>query len=152
MRSSRENERSYGKKRLSIFIDANTIVSALFFDRNEALLLKLGATGACGLVTSGYVLREVDRVLRAREFRINDDEIPRIFQFVHRAVVVREDVRQEDLEKCYPRLDDKKDVPVLAAFETFKCDLLVTGDKELLTKVKGAETTKRAIERILHES
>jgi len=152
MRSSRENERSFGRKRLSIFVDANTIVSALFFEGNEALLLKLGATGACRLVTSEYVLREVANVLRAREFRINRDEIPGVLQFIHRAVVVRNDVAEKDLKEHYARLDDKKVVTVLTAFEKFKGDLLVTGDKELLTKVRGAETTKRAIEMILRET
>ncbi|MGD0175581.1 MAG: hypothetical protein ABSC50_02010 [Candidatus Bathyarchaeia archaeon] len=52
-------------------------------------------------------------------------------------------------ERCYARLDDKKDVHVLAAFEKFKCDVLVTGDGELLKKVKGANTTKQALGRIL---
>ena len=98
------------------------------------------------------MIDEVARILQAKEFRINNDEIPLILQFVHRAVVVRENVRKEDLETCYARLDDKKDVHVLAAFEKFKCDSLVTGHKELLKKVQGAKTTKRALDVILGES
>ena len=152
MRSSRENEKSFGKKTLSIFIDANTIVSALIFAGNEALLLKFGAAGACRLVTSHKVIDEVARILQAKEFRISHDEIPLILQFVHRAVVIRDNVGEEDLKSCYARLDDKKDVHVLAAFEKFKCDMLVTGDKELLKKVEGAATTKRALGTILGES
>jgi len=149
MRSSRENEQDFGKKSLSIFVDANTIVSALIFEGNEALLLKLGAIGACTLVTSRYVIDEVARVLQRREFRIRKDELPLLLQFVNRAVLVREDVGQHDLETCYARLDDKKDVHVLAAFEKSKCDVLVTGDGELLKKVKGAKTTRQALGRIL---
>jgi len=151
MRSSRENEKSFGKKTLSIFIDANTIVSALIFAGNEALLLKFGAAGACRLVTSHKVIDEVARILQAKEFRISHDEIPLILQFVHRAVVVREDVRKDDLERYYARLDDKKDMHVLAAFEKFKCDMLVTGDKQLLKKVKRAQTTRKALGVILAE-
>jgi len=151
MRSSRENEKSFGKKTLSIFIDAGTIVSGLIFDGNEALLLKLGAAGACRLVTSHQVIDEVARILQAKEFRISHDEIPLILQFVHRAVVVREDVRKDDLERYYARLDDKKDMHVLAAFEKFKCDMLVTGDKQLLKKVKRAQTTRKALGVILAE-
>lgn len=116
MRSSRENEKDFGKKRLSIFIDAN-IVSALLFDGNEALLLKLGAAGACTLVTSHYVIDEVTRVFQSKEFQISHDEIPFILQFVHRAVIIHENVRREDLESCYARLDDKKDAHVLGLRE-----------------------------------
>jgi predicted nucleic acid-binding protein len=64
MRPSRENENDFGKKPLSIFIDTNTIVSALLFDGNEALLLRRGAAGDCRLVTSHYVIDEVTRVLQ----------------------------------------------------------------------------------------
>jgi len=149
MRLSRENEQDFGKKSLSIFVDANTIVSALIFEGNESLLLKLGAIGACTLVTSRYVIDEVARVLERREFRIRKDELPLMLQFVNRAVLVRENVGQHDLERCYARLDDKKDVHVLAAFEKFKCDVLVTGDGELLKKVKGAKTTRQTLRRIL---
>jgi len=149
MRSSRENEQDFGKKSLSIFVDANTIVSGLMFEGNEAVLLKLGAIDACTLVTSRYVIDEVARVLQRREFRIGKDELPLLLQFVNRAVLVREDVGQHDLERCYARLDDKKDVHVLAAFEKFKCDVLVTGDGELLKKVKGAKTTRQTLGIIL---
>lgn len=151
MRSSRENEQSSGKKARSIFVDANTIVSGLLFEGNEALLLKLGATGACKLVTSRSVMNEVAQVLNRKEFEMIHEDIPWILRFVHGAVEVRENVGEEDLERCYGRLDDKKDVHVLAAFEKFNCDMLVTGDKELLKKVKAAKTTKQAIETILGE-
>lgn len=67
-------------------------------------------------------------------------------------MIVHENVRREDLESCYARLDDKKDAHVLAAFDKSKCDILVTDDKELLKKVKEAETTKRALEIILREN
>ena len=40
---------------------------------------------------------------------------------------------------------------VLAAFEKFKCDMLVTGDKQLLKKVKRAQTTRKALGVILAE-
>lgn len=152
MRSSRENEKDSGKKPLSIFIDANTIVSAMIFEGNEALLIKLGSAGACRLVTSHYVIEEVVRVLQSREFRISHDEIPFVLQPLRRAIIVHENVGPRDLEDRYTRLDDKKDLHVLAAFEKSKCDMLVTGDKELLKKVKGARTTKQALEIILGEN
>lgn len=75
MRSLKKNEQSFGKKRLKVFVDANTIVSGLLFDWNEALLLKLGALGACSLVTTRYVLDEVARALRAEDSRLGDEEV-----------------------------------------------------------------------------
>lgn len=56
---SRENEQDFGKRRLTISVDANTIVSGLLFDGNEALLLGPGETGLCTLVTTHYVIDEV---------------------------------------------------------------------------------------------
>jgi predicted nucleic acid-binding protein len=149
MRSSRENERSFGKKRLNVFVDANTIISGVAFEGNEALLLKLGATGACRLATTRYVINEVTKVLQADEFRLSQEEITATLSFVYRSIVVHEDVKQGELRKYFARLDDKKDVHVLAAFEKLKCDVLVTGDKELLRKVTEAKTTRQALEMIL---
>jgi predicted nucleic acid-binding protein len=97
-------------------------------------------------------MREVARVLGRKEFRMSHEDLQWGLRFVNRAVTVGEDPSREDLKRCNARLADKKDVHVLAAFEKFKCDMLVTGDKELLRKVKGAETTKQAIEAILGES
>jgi predicted nucleic acid-binding protein len=136
MKSSRENERSYGRAKapLSIFIDANTIVSGPLFNGTEALL-KLGVARACELLTTAQVIEGVSRTLRAEEFKLSGDDVARILSSVYRAVSVRESLRESDLEKHYGRLNDKKDVHVLVAFGKLKCDILVTGDQELLAKV-----------------
>jgi len=57
-----------------------------------------------------------------------------------------------ELKKHLTRLDDKKDVHVLAGYEKLKCDILVTGDKELLKKVTGAKTTRETLEILLGET
>jgi len=152
MRSSKENEQSSGKRRLRVFVDANTIVSGLIFEGNESLILKLGAIGACSLVTTRYVIREVSKALAGKEFGPHRDEIATLLSIVYKTAIVHEDLKQLELKKHLPRLDDKKDVHVLAAYEKLKCDILVTGDKELLKKVTGAKTTRRAIEMLLGES
>ncbi len=149
MRSSRENEQSSGKRQLNVFVDANTIVSGLIFEGNEALLLRLGAIGACKLVTTRYVIDEVSKVLRAEEFGLGADQIAALLSLVYRTVALHEDLKQHELKKYFPKLDDKKDVHVLGAYEKFKCDILVTGDKELLKKVTGAMTTRRILEMLL---
>jgi predicted nucleic acid-binding protein len=124
----------------------------LLFDGNEVLLLKLGAIGACSLVTTRRVLDEVNQTLRAEEFHLNPDVIIKLLSYVNKCVVVHEDMPRTDLERYLARLDDKKDTHVLAVFEKLKCDVLVTGDKELLRKVAGAKTTRRILEMLLGTS
>jgi predicted nucleic acid-binding protein len=127
-------------------------VSGLVFEGNEALLLKLGAIGACSLLTTRYILEEVSRTLARKEFRLGQEEITGLLSILHGSVVVHEDVDQAELKNHLSRLDDKKDVHVLAAYEKLKCEMLVTGDKELLKKVTGANTTRRVLELLLNES
>ena len=127
-------------------------MSGLVFEGNEALLLKLGAIGACSLLTTRYILEEVSRTLARKEFRLGQEEITGLLSILHGSVVVHEDVDQAELKNHLSRLDDKKDVHVLAAYEKLKCEMLVTGDKELLKKVTGANTTRRVLELLLNES
>ena len=68
---------------------------------------------------------------------------------VNRVLAVRDEIKPEKLASYQRKLNDIKDVHFLAAFEKFESDILVTGDQELLKKVKGAYTTRQAIERIL---
>lgn len=51
-----------------VFLDANTIVSGILFNGNEAALLELGLVKAVELVTNLYVLEEVTRVMRREDF------------------------------------------------------------------------------------
>ena len=149
MRSSRGNEESSGKKPLRIFVDANTIVSGLMFEGNEALLLRLGRIGLCSLMTTHYVIDEVTRVLRAEEFRFSEEEIVSLISYVNGCMTVYGNVKPDQLGKYLSTLQDKKDAHVLAAFQELKCDMMVTGDKELLRKVTKARTTRRALEMLL---
>ena len=149
MRSSRENEQSSGRKRVRAFIDANTIVSGLVFEGNEALLLKLGAAGACRLIATRHVIDEVAAVLRSREFHLSQEEISSLLSIVYGSITVHEDLKLREIEKYLPKLDDKKDAHVLAAFEKLKADILVTGDKELLRRVTQAKTTRQTLEMLL---
>jgi predicted nucleic acid-binding protein len=127
-------------------------VSGLVFEGNEALLLRLGAVGACSLLTTRYIIEEVSKTLATKEFRLTPDEITALLSILQGAVVVHEDLDEAELKNHLSRLNDKKDVHVLAAYEKLKCDMLVTGDKELLRKASGANTTRRALEILLNES
>jgi predicted nucleic acid-binding protein len=150
MKLSRENEQNSGKRQLTIFVDANTIVSGLLFDGNEALL-RLGKTGLCALVTTRYVIGEVTRVLHAEEFRLSKEEILTFLSYTNKCVRVSESPTRSQLRKYSSRLADKKDVHVLAGFSELDCDILVTGDKELLRKVTKARTTRQTLELLLEQ-
>lgn len=128
------------------------MVSGLVFEGNEALLLKLGSIGACSLLTTRYIIEEVSKTLAGKEFRLTSDETAALLSILHGAVIVHEDLDQAELKNHLSRLDDKKDVHVLVAYEKLKCDMLVTGDRELLKKVAGAKTTRRALEILFNES
>jgi hypothetical protein len=65
MKLWRENEQDSVKRRLTIFVDANTIVSGLLFDGNEALLLRLGETGSPG---KRHLRIQIHRFLRGKDF------------------------------------------------------------------------------------
>lgn len=147
----RENEQNSGKRQLKIFVDANTIVSGLLFDGSEALLLRLGKTGLCTLVTTRYVIDEVTRVLHAKEFGLSEQEMAAFISYTSNCTRVRERLKRSQLRKYSSRLADKKDVSVLAGFSELDCDILVTGDKELLRKVTKARTIRQTLELLLEE-
>jgi predicted nucleic acid-binding protein len=151
MRSSRENEQSSGRKTLRVFVDANTIISGLVFEGNEALLMKLGAVGACNLVTTQYVMEEVSRSLVTKEFRLNREEVQSLLSFTNKCVAVYESVSGADLQPYSGKLNDQKDLHILAGFEKLDCDALVTGDRELLEKIAKARTTRQLLKILLGE-
>ncbi len=149
MKSLREKEESSGERPLKIFVDANTIVSGLIFEGNEALLLRLGGMGLCMLVTTRYIMEEVARVLRSSDFRLSEDQAISFLSYANRCLRIYENVKPEHLQKYFSGLRDKKDVHVLAAFYELKCAILVTGDKELLRKVAMSRTTRQTLEILL---
>jgi len=148
MKLWRENEQDSGK-RLTVFVDANTIVSGLLFEGNEALLLRLGKTGLCTLVTTRYVIEEVNGILHAEEFYLSEEEIAAYLSYTSKCIRVSESLKRSQLRKYFSRLTDKKDVHVLAGFSELDCDVLVTGDKELLKKATKAKTTRQTLELLL---
>jgi predicted nucleic acid-binding protein len=146
---SRENEPGSGRKRLRVFVDANTIVSGLVFEGKDALLLRLGAIRLCTLVATQYVMDEVNQALRAKEFGLTEDEVETSITLAYKCMTVHRGPNHDQLRRYSSRLDDKKDLHVLASFEGLDCDVLVTGDRGLLRKVNGAKTTRQAIKTLL---
>jgi putative PIN family toxin of toxin-antitoxin system len=111
------------------FLDANVIISGLLWNGNERKLLDLGEEKSVALVTSLYVLREVEDVLK--EMNFDDDKVDEFIVYL-RSFIEMKDATLDDVKRYWDTLEDKSDVPVLAAAIDSKATL-VTGDKELLS-------------------
>jgi len=112
------------------FLDANVIISGLLWKGNERKLLDLGEEGKIALMTSVYVLKEVEDVLI--EMKFDENKVDEFLIYL-RSFTEMKDASIEDVNKLWDALKDKGDVPVLAAAIKSK-GTLVTGDKELLLK------------------
>jgi len=135
-----------------VFVDANTIVSGLLFEGNEALLLDLGLAHLCELVTSEYVLEEVKRTLANTEFSLTMDEQAFLVSYLHRCVRVYPSPSPVEVKRRVRILEDQRDIPILTSYEMLGCDFLVTGDKEMLRKVRGAKRTREVLKILLGTS
>jgi len=112
------------------FLDANVIISGLLWKGTPRRLLEQGRKSKIALVTSEYVLLEVREVLEGMEFdrRKIDGSVLYLRSFMD---MVR--ISKTEVQRYWDVLDDKTDVPVLAAAIRAKA-VLVTGDKEILEK------------------
>ena len=137
----RRRLRLSGKKPLNAFVDANIIVSGLLFEGNEATLLELGRVDAITLLTNNYVLTEVRMVLRRAVFSLTDEEYTGLIRYLHECLTAIEDPSVEEILSHVSLLTDKKDIPVALGAMNSGSDYLVTGDKELLEKLKPLSIT-----------
>jgi putative PIN family toxin of toxin-antitoxin system len=141
--------RLHGKKPLKAFLDANTIVSGLIFEGNEATLLELGRIGAVQLVTNNYVLAEVQAVLRRAEFSLSDEEFTGLIRYLHECLTVIEDPPNEEILSNSDLMRDKKDIPVALGATNSGSSYLVTGDKELLEKLDALSIITSSLLRLI---
>ena len=129
----------------SFFPDANTVVSGLLFNGPEAELLRQGALGLAALSIDEYVFREVRRALTKPAFGLDPPAQNRLMALVASWVTMLPAAPEQLVSENLARLRDKKDVPVLVAFEVSGCDHLVTGDSELLRATARGRRTRQAI-------
>ena len=122
------------------FLDANVLISGLISKGNERNLLEHGRRATLRLVTSDYALQEV------RDFLIESDfKSERIDEYLIYLKSICEVIRisSDEVRRYWDVLDDKKDVPILAAAIRSKA-ILVTGDKPLTEKGKKYLTVMNA--------
>lgn len=122
----------------SYFLDANILISGMLWDGNERKLLQMGEKKKIKLLTSVYVLKEVEAVLE--EFDFDDEKIAESLVYLN-SFIQLVDVSKVEVEKYWDALDDKADVPVLAA-AVKSSSILVTGDKRLAERGKTHVTVK----------
>ena len=130
---------------LRLFVDANTLVSGVAYDGNEAGLLAYARLGTCELVTVEHVHQEVRDVLREPRLGLLPRERGNALHLLARHVHVLDDPTAKELGRARGRIRDPKDIPVLVGFEQSGCDYLVTGDRDLRGVVPKAISTKRAL-------
>ena len=128
-----------------LFLDANTILSGLLFEGNESELLDLGLLGAVELVTVAYVWAEVREVLQRPQFRLSREEVEDLMIFGQETILLLPDAEEGSIRAREKDLADKEDAAVWAGFDASGAEALITGDKELLTKVPGAKRTKTVL-------
>ncbi len=124
------------------FLDANILISGLIWGGNERRVLRLGEEKKLHLVTSQYVLREVIDVLSRFDFK--KEKIIEFVVYLESFIDIVETPGKE-VKKHWDKLDDKGDVPVLAAVIGSKA-ILITGDKKLKNQAKKSITVMTAKE------
>ena len=139
---------------MRVAIDANTVVSGLFFHGNERELLLKSLDGKVVLIFAEDVIEEVYAVIQ-ETFRDHPDlkaALQLLSALFHAGdLVPRRDYR-EGVETWKRHIRDASDAPLVAAAIAAKADCLVTGDKDLLVleEVSAIQVmrTRAVLERI----
>ena len=111
---------------IRLVLDSNVLISAFYWEGNERSLLRECRSGKYQLVTSSFILEEVERVLK--EKFDEDEHLVRSF--------IREIFKFSELVITQGRLnvitEDPSDNNVLETAVVGKVNYLITGDKHLL--------------------
>ncbi|MCK4718460.1 MAG: putative toxin-antitoxin system toxin component, PIN family [Thermoplasmata archaeon] len=116
---------------MRLFIDANVFISGIVFKGNEfKLLYSSMLSKEDEFITSEHVIDEITRVM-VRKFPDHINLTKEVFDILKLRVVPKQEyMAQID---GITEVRDKHDRHVLAADIATKCDIIVTGDKDLLT-------------------
>ena len=117
---------------LKLVLDTNTIVSAFFWEGNEAELFRRIEQGKANLYITIEILKEVEEVIKRPKFNevmkktgLTPDQImQKITSLSHLVISLKLDIKV-----CR----DEKDNKFLECAESAKADYLVSGDEDLLS-------------------
>lgn len=113
-----------------LFIDTNVLISAIVFDRNELEIIKLATNQGHELLISEHILEEANRVFE-KKFP-NHLELYQEFLDCAGLTVIPRNVYKDTISEI-TSIRDKFDAHVIACAEKTKCDLIISGDKDLLS-------------------
>ena len=115
--------------RVRAFIDSNILISAIVFDRNELEVIEHLKRKGHQLVISYHIHEEI--------FRVMLDKFPEYISMIDEFIrlsameIVPVDAYIDSINQ-FDGIRDKWDRHVLAAAVAGKCELIITGDKDLL--------------------
>jgi len=115
------------------FLDSNVLVSGIVFSGTERSILLASFRGEHQLVISEDVREEALDVLRRKFPRFRKDA-EEAMSMLHLEAVPRKAYSGQSRE--FPGLRDRSDAHVLAAAIAARCDVVVTGDRDLLVLVE----------------
>jgi putative PIN family toxin of toxin-antitoxin system len=117
-----------------VAIDANTVLSGLFFRGNERRLLLAALRGAVTLVFAEDVVREVYAVVQ-ETFR-DRKELPAALDLLEALLRTGELIPRElyagRLDRWTERIRDPSDAALLACADAVQADGVVSGDRDVL--------------------
>lgn len=127
-----------------VFVDTNVLLSGLIFKGNESRLLEMAMHGEIRLVVAEVVIAESRRVLQAKfpDYAHVLDEFLSLLDYELAPVP-----DEKSVAEAKGLLRDPFDAPILAAAIAVKPDLILSGDKDLLTpEIAGRFNIKRCAE------
>jgi len=117
---------------LKLVLDTNTIISAFFWEGNEAELFRKIEQGKANLYITIEILREVEEVIKRPKFN----------EVMKKAGLTPDQIMQKIVSISHlviaPKLNikicrDEKDNKFLECAESAKADYLISGDEDLLS-------------------
>ncbi|MBI2843089.1 MAG: putative toxin-antitoxin system toxin component, PIN family [Armatimonadetes bacterium] len=114
-----------------VFLDTNVLLSGLIFSGNEATLLQLALEGSIHLVLADVVLEEARAVLLDK-FPSHSDILDRYLELIEYERVPLPD--DATVAQAYLVCRDADDCVVAASAAISQPDVVLTGDKDLLTE------------------
>ena len=116
---------------LKLVLDTNTIVSAFFWEGNEAGLFRKIERGKAKLYITSEILKEIEEVIKRSKFNeimrkanlTSDQIMQKIVSLSHLVIAPKFNIKV-----CR----DEKDNKFLECAESAKADYLVSGDEDLL--------------------
>jgi len=116
---------------LKLVLDTNTLVSAFFWEGNEAGLLRKIEQGKAKLYITGEILKEVEEVIKRQKFN----------EVMRKANLTLDQIMQKIVSLSHlviaPKLSikvcrDERDNKFLECAESAKVDYIISGDEDLL--------------------